>query len=40
VHQASALAPFDDLGVLQTGQWPPPRLGISPWGVAIIDLKT
>src|SRR5215471_2731989 len=30
VHQASALAPFDDLGVLQTGQWPPPRFGISP----------
>ena len=30
VHNAPALAPFDDLGVLQTGKWPLPRFGMSP----------
>src|SRR5687768_6909215 len=28
LHNASALAPFDDLGVSQTGRWLPLRFGI------------
>jgi hypothetical protein len=30
VPHTPALAPFDDLGVLQTRRWPPPRLGCAP----------
>src|SRR4029453_2679607 len=30
LSHAPALAPFDDLGVLQTRRWPPPRFGMSP----------
>src|SRR5215471_9679910 len=29
LHHAPALTPFDDLGVLQTRRWPPPRFGMS-----------